>query len=96
MMKNSTLWPQNGFNLIELIITIAIIGVLATIAIPIYQNYTTRASVSEAVIFADAARIPVEEAMINGQKPPTDLLNHGGKPLDMMTSLVWVETNEGG
>ena len=41
---------QKGFTLIELMIVVAIIGILAAIAVPAYQNYVTRAQVSEAII----------------------------------------------
>jgi type IV pilus assembly protein PilA len=52
---------QKGFTLIELMIVIAIIGILAAIALPAYQDYTVRAQVSEAVIAAGACKSSVTE-----------------------------------
>ena len=52
---------QQGFTLIELMIVVAIIGILAAIALPAYQDYTTRAQVSEAMSLAQAARTAVTE-----------------------------------
>ena len=52
---------QSGFTLIELMIVVAIIGILAAIAIPAYQDYTVRAKVSEPLTFADAAKVSVSE-----------------------------------
>ena len=52
---------QQGFTLIELMIVVAIIGILAAIALPAYQDYTTRSKVSEVVIMASPAKLAVAE-----------------------------------
>lgn len=52
---------QQGFTLIELMIVVAIIGILAAVALPAYQDYTTRAKVSEVVIMASPAKLAVAE-----------------------------------
>lgn len=53
---------QQGFTLIELMIVVAIIGILAAVALPAYQDYTIRAKVSEALAQASSAKLAVAEA----------------------------------
>ena len=57
---------QKGFTLIELMIVVAIIGILAAVALPAYQDYTARAKVSEVVLAASTCRTAVSEASQTG------------------------------
>jgi len=72
---------QKGFTLIELMIVVAIIGILAAIAIPAYQDYTIRAQVTEGLNLAGAAKAAVAESFSNTGIPPVNRVAAGMSPL---------------
>ena len=96
---------QQGFTLIELMIVVAIIGILAAIAIPAYQDYTIRAKVSEAVVASAAAKAGVSEYVISEGAKPSTLTQAGVSSVvtSFITSLalsaggvITVDVNEAG
>jgi type IV pilus assembly protein PilA len=61
---------QQGFTLIELMIVVAIIGILAAVALPAYQDYTIRAKMSEVILALSACRTSITEVYQTGGTPP--------------------------
>ncbi|HQQ61978.1 MAG TPA: pilin [Pseudomonadales bacterium] len=90
---------QQGFTLIELMIVVAIVGILAAIALPAYQDYTVRSRVSEALLMGDAAKTTVAENAVNGQStfnagwnPPTSTENVASVSIGSTDGVITVTT----
>ena len=83
MLKQARHTAQQGFTLIELMIVVAIIGILAAIAIPAYQDYTIRAQVSEGLSLASGAKSSISEYY----------QHHGGWPTGNSTAGISASTD---
>lgn len=90
---------QQGFTLIELMIVVAIIGILAAVAIPAYQDYTIRAKVSEVLTMASAARTSVAEYYISTGSMPTTAaaagVNTNAGQSDYVTAIAFATSSTG-
>ncbi|HHA3960279.1 TPA: pilin [Neisseria gonorrhoeae] len=89
---------QKGFTLIELMIVIAIVGILAAVALPAYQDYTARAQVSEAILLAEGQKSAVTEYYLNHGIWPenNDKAGVASSPTDIKGKYVQkVEVNNG-
>ena len=81
---------QKGFTLIELMIVVAIIGILAAVALPAYQDYTVRAKVSEVILAASSAKTSVaESAQVNSAMPATASLIVDTQASKFVSSVVY-------
>ncbi|EMU0756407.1 pilin, partial [Neisseria gonorrhoeae] len=81
---------QKGFTLIELMIVIAIVGILAAVALPAYQDYTARAQVSEAILLAEGQKSAVTEYYLNHGEWPENNTSAGvaSSPTDIKGKYV--------
>ena len=85
---------QKGFTLIELMIVVAIIGILAAVALPAYQDYTVRAKVSEVILAASSAKTSVaESAQINSTMPTAASLVVDTQASKFVSSVVYSQTS---
>lgn len=96
---NKQVRKEQGFTLIELMIVVAIIGILAALALPAYQDYTVRAKVSEGIMLASKCKASIEEARQSGVSNDADDWNcgEGGSSTSPITDYVdQLETDTSG
>ena len=81
---------QQGFTLIELMIVVAIIGILAAVALPAYQDYTVRAKVTEVILAASSAKLGVAEYVnLYSVLPPSASFTAEPQVSKYVSTVVW-------
>ena len=83
---------QQGFTLIELMIVIAIIGILAAVALPAYQDYTVRAKASELILAASSAKNSISEFVITNATLPPATFRVQNNTSNMVNLVTWTGT----
>ena len=93
--KSMIAQAQKGFTLIELMIVVAIIGILAAVALPAYKDYTVRAKVTEVILAASSGKDSVAEYFgVNNSFPTTLLI--ASQTTKYVSSVSWSGTSSGG
>jgi type IV pilus assembly protein PilA len=81
---------QQGFTLIELMIVVAIIGILAAVALPAYQDYTVRAKVTEVMLAASSAKLGVSEYVTTySALPPSGSFTPESQSTKYVSGVAW-------